>query len=310
MTVYTPPANNAVNFELESYTPPVNTAVSFELLDSIQSITGASFTDPDSFGTGVVTATAAITGAGFTDGDSFGTGVVTSTASITGVGFSDADTFGAGTVSSLGGVQNITGVGFSLTNSFGAGTLAQPSSVVVPLPTPSDANNFQPRAKKFEKPIPTFDEARRVQFVKVPETKVRKLEGSAKSLLNCPKTPIQLSTLVEPSTFSIKVKELTSLINPIKEKREAEDRARIKATINKLKELEQKQKVNEVLLDKAAYELNNLESVLPQKQKKLEAINNRLQRIQEEKEAKEAALRKVQLEQEEEEAALMYLLLS
>ena len=123
MTVYTPPANNAVNFELESYTPPVNTAVSFELLDSIQSITGASFTDPDSFGTGVVTATAAITGAGFTDGDSFGTGVVTSTASITGVGFSDADTFGAGTVSSLGGVQNITGVGFSLTNSFGAGDI-------------------------------------------------------------------------------------------------------------------------------------------------------------------------------------------
>ncbi|KIC39347.1 hypothetical protein RA26_01455 [Leisingera sp. ANG-M7] len=92
------------------------------------SITGAAFTDPDTFGTGQIGLT--LSGAAYTDGDTFGSGTIsTGAATITGAPFSDPDSFGSGTIST--GAVSITGAAYSDPDSFGSGTVSQGGITIV-----------------------------------------------------------------------------------------------------------------------------------------------------------------------------------
>jgi hypothetical protein len=89
----------------------------------VQTINGTTFSDPDVFPAGIVTAGGvAITGATFIDPDVFGSGsVVAGVVTIAGATFSDPDAFGAGTVSA--GAAFITGAVFVDPDVFGSGTI-------------------------------------------------------------------------------------------------------------------------------------------------------------------------------------------
>lgn len=89
---------------------------------SPQTITGAAFSDADTFQSGAVTASYTISGAAFSDADSFGSGALATSYTITGSAFTDADIFGSGVVSQGG--QIIIGTAFSDGDTFGPGSIS------------------------------------------------------------------------------------------------------------------------------------------------------------------------------------------
>jgi hypothetical protein len=110
---------------------------------SPQTLTGATFSDPDAFGAGTVSAGAAfITGAVFVDPDAFGNGTITAGAvAITGSTFVDPDAFGGGTVTQTTPGQVITGAAFADPDAFGAGTVS-PGVVAIAGATFADPDAF------------------------------------------------------------------------------------------------------------------------------------------------------------------------
>jgi hypothetical protein len=90
-------------------------------------ITGAAFTNTSTFGAGTVSQTApaqTITGAQYTNPNSFGTGsIAVGAVSIAGASFTHANSFGTGTISQSGGTQTITGAPYTNVSTFGAGTI-------------------------------------------------------------------------------------------------------------------------------------------------------------------------------------------
>lgn len=167
MTLYTPPALNAVNFELDAFTPevlpsnnsaltsytvpslsavdfalvaytqPTFPSVDFELGNPAvgdQDIIGVGFTNTSTFGTGALTTDYEITGASFTNSQTFGTGVLTSGYDITGVSFGNSQAFGTGAVSQGTTTQDITGVDFTNSQTFESGSVSGGAIVVQDIP--------------------------------------------------------------------------------------------------------------------------------------------------------------------------------
>lgn len=98
---------------------------------SAQTITGAVFTNTNTFGAGTISQVGpdqTITGANFANIQSFGAGTVSQAGAdqtITGVVFSNTQSFGAGVISQVGPDQTITGVSYTNTQSFGSGEISQ-----------------------------------------------------------------------------------------------------------------------------------------------------------------------------------------
>lgn len=93
-----------------------------------QTITGAIYADPDSFGSGTVSTSATITGATFSDGDSFGAGTISARYTISGAAFADPDAFGAGSITTS---ATIAGALYVDPDTFGAGTVSQPATQTI-----------------------------------------------------------------------------------------------------------------------------------------------------------------------------------
>ncbi|URC15461.1 hypothetical protein BD1_20 [Octadecabacter Antarctic BD virus 1] len=95
-------------------------------------ITGSGFDNPNTFGTGAITqpsASQTVTGAGFDNPNAFGTGVFTAgAATITGAGFDNPNTFGTGAVTA--GAATITGAGFDNPNTFGTGAVTTGAATI------------------------------------------------------------------------------------------------------------------------------------------------------------------------------------
>lgn len=89
-----------------------------------QTITGALYSDTDSFGAGTVSTAYTITGAVYADADSFGAGAFIFDQTLIGATYTDTDAFGAGTFSQAGGSQTITGAIYADADSFGAGAFS------------------------------------------------------------------------------------------------------------------------------------------------------------------------------------------
>lgn len=77
LSAYTVPALNAVDFALTAYSAPNFPAINFELLDSgVQSINGTSFENLQTFGAATITSDYEIVGESFTNPNDFGSGIV------------------------------------------------------------------------------------------------------------------------------------------------------------------------------------------------------------------------------------------
>ena len=103
-----------------------------------QTVTGASYSDPDTFGSGtVVPGAVSITGSAVASITSFGVGTLTALYTLTGASYSDPDTFGAGSVATS---YSIAGTNYTNTNTVGAGTLS--TSYTIDGVAYSDADTF------------------------------------------------------------------------------------------------------------------------------------------------------------------------
>lgn len=96
---------------------------------TLQALTGVSFTNSQTFGSGTVeneaTGDQNITGVSFTNSQSFAAGTIANATpkAITGASFTNSQSFGTGTVSQPGGDQDIIGVSFTNTQTFGSGSV-------------------------------------------------------------------------------------------------------------------------------------------------------------------------------------------
>lgn len=93
-------------------------------------ITGALFSDSDTFGAASLSTSATVTGGTFSNANTFAAATVSTSVTVTGVLFSNANSFEAATVSASGTSQNITGDLVSDADTF---FVAAVSLAVVPL---------------------------------------------------------------------------------------------------------------------------------------------------------------------------------
>lgn len=87
-----------------------------------QTVTGASFTDADTFHGGVLAAAFVIAGATFADGDTFHGGVISQGAVISGADFADPDTFHGGSLTTTSAIDGAT---FADADTFHGGVISQ-----------------------------------------------------------------------------------------------------------------------------------------------------------------------------------------
>ncbi len=105
LSAYTVPALTNVDFALVAYTQPTFPSVDFELADSApatQTITGVGFTNTSTFQSGTFTTEYQIGGAGFTNSQVFDAGTLASSYEIGGVSFTNVSQFASGVITQSG----------------------------------------------------------------------------------------------------------------------------------------------------------------------------------------------------------------
>jgi hypothetical protein len=143
------------------------------------SITGALFTNTQTFYTATVSASYGIAGTLFTDADTFYAATVASLATITGALFTDADTFYAATIVADGGPQTITGALAANDNEFFGATVSSQT----PSTRPRGWDDSAPAGRRPRRPIVIYEdepvEAPKPKQVKVTRKAVQRALESA-----------------------------------------------------------------------------------------------------------------------------------